>query len=228
MSALNQSSIYRQGTSAQTESVVSSRFKIYAPSVGLGPFIKLGVCSSFQQSESKNVETVRGLGYGDQVAELVPGVTEPMRLQVTRTMLYLANIMQMLGYKAGVSGGVRSLKHHKWPFDIRTEILFSELVNTDPGVDEATVAPIPAEGGLNNLGNPGLLCVATLFEGCWMNDYSVDYAIETAAVAENCSITCTDIIDVSGTVYGEFLDSGNSPSDVTGASLIFAENNLNQ
>jgi hypothetical protein len=224
-SILNNSSIYRQGTSAQTESVVSSRFKIYSPAVDLGKFIKLGVTSSFQQSESRNVETVRGLGFGDQVAELVPGVTEPQRLQVTRTMLYLANIMQMLGYKAGVSGGVRSLKHQKWPFDIRTEILFSELVNTDPGVDQATVAPIPAEGGLNNLGNPGLLCVATQYIGCWMNDYSVDWAIETAAVAENCSITVTDIIDISGTVYGEFLDSGNSPTDITGTSLIFAENN---
>ena len=227
MSALNQSSLYRQGTSAQTESVISSRFKIYSPVVGLGKFIKLGVTSSFQQSESKNIEVVRGLGYGDQVAELVPSVTEPLRLQVTRTMLYLANIMQMMGYKAGVSGGVRSLKHHKWPFDIKTEILFSELANTDPGVDQATIAAIPAEGGLNNLGNPGLLCVSTVYEGCWMNDYSIDYGVDTAAVAENCSITVTDVFDISGTVYGEFLDAGNAPSDVTGSSLIFTEDNVN-
>ncbi len=224
---VNTSSLYRQGTSAQTQSVVSSRFKIYSPVVGLGKFIKLGVTSSFSQSEGKNIETVRGLGYGDQVAELVPGVTEPLKLEVNRTMLYLANMQQMFGYKAGVSGAVRSLKHHKWPFDIKTEILFSEIASMDPGVDNATVASIPGEGGLNNLGNPGLLCVATIFEGCWMNDLSVEYGIETAAVAERCSITVTDVFDISGSVYGEFVDSGNSSLDPTGSSLIYAENNTN-
>lgn len=227
MSNLNQSSIYRQGTSAQTESVVSSRFKIYSPVVGIGKFVKLGVTSSFQQSESKNIETVRGLGYGDQVAELVPGVTEPMRLQISRTMLYLANMQQMMGYKAGVSGAVRSLKHHKWPFDIKTEILFSQIATEDPGVDEATLSSQPAEGGLNNLGNPGLLCISTIYTGCWMNDSSVSYQIETAAVSEDCSITVTDVMDISGSVYGEFIDSGNNNTDPTGRSLIFAENNLN-
>lgn len=224
---LNQSSLYRQGTSAQTSSVVSSRFKIYTPVVGVGKFIKLGVTSSFQQSESKNIETIRGLGYGDQVAELVPGVTEPMRLQIARTMLYLANIQQMLGYKAGVSGAVRSLKHHKWPFDIKTEILFSEIASNDQNPEQATTASVPAEGGLNNLGNPGLLCVSTCYEGCWMNDYSVSFQIEQAAVSEDCSITVTDVFDISGSVYGEFIDSGNSASDVTGASLIYSENNIN-
>lgn len=227
MSSLNQSSLYRQGTSAQTSSVVSSRFKIYSPIVGLGKFMKLGVTSTFSQSESKNIEAVRGLGYGDQVAELVPGVTEPVRLQVNRTMLYLAQLQQMFGYKAGVSGAVRSLKHHKWPFDIKTEILFSEVASEDPDVGGASRPSIPDEGGLHNLGNPGLLCVATLYTGCWMNDYSVNFAIETAAVTEDCSITVTDILDISGSVYGEFIDSGNNKLDTTGRSLIFSENNIN-
>lgn len=227
MADLNQSSLYRQGTSAQTESVVSSRFKIYSNVVGLGKFYKLGVVSAFQQSESKNIEAIRGLGYGDQVAELVPGVTEPMRLTIDRTMLYLANIMQMLGYKGGVSGSVRSLKHHKWPFDIKTEILFSQIASEDQGIDQATIAGIPSEGGLNNTGNPGLYCVATMYTGCWMNDYSVNYQVEQAAVAENCSLTVTDVMDISGSIYGEFIDSGNNSSDATGRSLIFSETNIN-
>lgn len=227
MFSLNQSSLYRQGTSAQTETVISSRFKIYSPAVGEGKYVKLGVTSAFQQSESKNIEVVRGLGYGDQVAELVPAVTEPNRIQVTRTMLYLANIMQVFGYKAGVSGGVRSLKHHKWPFDIMTEILFSIPANQDGGIDEATIAAIPPEGGLNNLGNPGLHCIVTVYEGCWMSEHGVDYGTETSAVAENCTIICTDVMDITGTVYGEFIDSGNAPGDVTGASSIFGESNNN-
>ena len=125
--------IYQQGASPQTESVISSRFKIFTDVVGVGKFVKLGVTSSFQISETRTVEAIRGLGYGDQVAELVPGVTEPLSITIQRTCLYLANIMQVLGYKAGVSGGVRSIRHHRWPFDIKTEIVFRQLASEDPG-----------------------------------------------------------------------------------------------
>ncbi len=215
--------IYRQGTSAQTETVISSRFKIFTPAVDVGKFVKLGVTSSFTITESKTVDAVRGLGYGDQIAELVPGVTQPMTLAITRTALYLANLMQMMGYKAGVSGAVRSLKHHKWPFDIKTEIVFSQLASEDPGRNEASIADIPNEGGLNNTGNTTpLYAVATVYEGCWMENYNTGYQIEQAAVAEDCSIVCTDIFDVAGSVYGEFIDSGNNTGDATGRSLLFS------
>jgi hypothetical protein len=214
--------VYRQGTSPNTETVISSRFKIFTDVVDVGKFVKLGVTSSFQLSESRNVESIRGLGYGDQVAELVPGVTEPMQLSVTRTCLYLANLMQVLGYKAGVSGAVRSLKHHRWPFDIKTEIVFSQLASEDPNTGNAIRADIPNEGGLNNLGNPGLYAIATVYEGCWMTSYSTGYTTEQAAVNEECSITCTDIFDVAGSVYGEFLDSGMNSGDKTGRSLLYS------
>ncbi len=219
--------IYRQGTSAQTFSVISTRFKIFAPAAGIGKFVALGVVSSFNVQETKNIEAVRGLGYGDQIAELVPGVTAPTTLSATRTCLYLANLMQVVGYNAGVSGAVRSLKHHKWPFDVKTEIVFSQVASGVGGVQptvtgEATVADINSEGGLNNTGNPGLFAVVTVYEGCWMNSYDTGYQVETAAVAENCSIDVTDIFDVSGSVYGEFIDSGNGPQDTVGTSLIFS------
>lgn len=213
--------IYRQGTSAQTFSVISTRFKLFAPAAGIGKFVALGVVSSFNVQETKNIEAVRGLGYGDQIAELVPGVTQPTTLSVTRTCLYLANLMQVVGYNAGVSGAVRSLKHHKWPFDIKTEIVFSEVAS-EQNVGEASVADIAPEGGLNNTGNPGLYAIVTVYEGCWMNSYDTGYQVETAAVAENCSIDVTDIFDVSGSVYGEFIDSGNDKVDATGRSLIFS------
>jgi len=215
--------LYRQGTTGQTESVISTRFKIFTPAVDVGKFVKLGVTSSFSVSETKNIETIRGLGYGDQIAELVPGVTQPTTISVTRTALYLANLQQMFGYKAGVSGLVRSLKHHKWPFDIKTEIVFSELASETRNHGNASKADVPNEGGLNNLGNSGLYAVVTVYEGCWMNSYNSGYQVETAAVAEDCSITVTDIFDISGSVYGDFIDSGNNKGDATGRSLLFQQ-----
>lgn len=219
MSSFQDSYLYRQGASAQTKTVVSSRFKIFSHAVGVGKFVKMGVTSAFNISESRTVEAIRGLGYGDQIAELVPGVTQPMSITVTRTALYLANIMQMFGYKAGVSGLVRSLKHHKWPFDIKTEIVFSELASEARDTNQALVADVPSEGGLNNLGNPGLYAVVTVYEGCWMENYTSNYAVETAAVAEDATITVSDVFDANGSVYGEFIDSGLNKGDATGRSI---------
>ena len=74
MTAFRESYLYRQGASAQTKTVVSTRFKIFAHAVGVGKFQRMGVTSAFNISESRTIDVVRGLGYGDQVAELVPGV----------------------------------------------------------------------------------------------------------------------------------------------------------
>lgn len=222
MGSFNDGYLYRQGMSAQTKTVVSSRFKVFSHAVGVGKFQRMGVTSSFNITESRNVDVVRGLGYGDQVAELVPGVTEPMSLTVTRTALYLANIFQMLGYKGGVSGAVRSLKHHKWPFDIRTEIVFPELISEASDLQQATTAEVAAEGGLNNLGNPGLYAVATVYEGGWITSYSTAYNIDQAAISEDVTIMISDVFDIAGSVYGEFLDGGLSSGDATGRSIRFA------
>jgi hypothetical protein len=209
----------KTGTTGNTQVVLSSRFKVFSPAVGVGKFQRMGVCSTFNISESKTLEAIRGLGYGDQVAELAPSVTQPMELQITRTALYLANMFQMLGYKSGVSGLVRSIKHHRWPFDIRTEIVFSALVSTSPYLAQATTADVDSEGGFNNLGNPGLMAVATIYEACWINNYSSAFNIDQAAVTEEVGVTVSDVYDCSGSIYGDFEDSGNSPSDATGASL---------
>ena len=222
MSSFTDSYLYRQGASAQTKTVVSSRFKIFSHAVGVGKFQRMGVTSSFNISESKTIDAIRGLGYGDQVAELVPGVTTPMELSITRTALYLANIYQMFGYKGGASGLVRSLKHHKWPFDLRTEIVFSELASEARDVQQATKAEVAAEGGLNNLGNPGLYAVATVYEGCWINNYTTAYSVDQAAVSEDVGVTVSDVFDIAGSVYGEFIDSGMNSGDVTGRSIRYS------
>lgn len=212
--------LYKTGTTGQTKVVLSSRFKIFAPAVGAGKFQRMGVTSSFSITESKNIEATRGLGYGDQVAELVPGLTQPMELQITRTALYLANIFQVLGYKGGASGLVRSLKHHRWPFDIRTEIVFSELESElASAVGQARPASVDSEGGWNNNGPTTLYAVATIYEACWINNYNNAFNVEQAAVTEEIGVTVSDVYDCSGSVYGDFIDSGNDKGDTTGRSV---------
>lgn len=212
------SQLYKQGASAQTKSVISSRFKIYSHIVGVGKFVKMGVTTSFNISETKNVDTIRGLGYGDQIAELVPGVTQPMSLTINRHALYLANIQQMFGYKSGASGLVRSLKHHKWPFDIKTEIVFSELASEDTARGNAAKAEFPK-------GTPAsvdLYAIVTVYKGCWMTNYSTAYQVEQAAVSEDATVVVTDIEDGMGSVYGEFIDSGLNKGDATSRSILFS------
>ena len=86
--------IYRMGTSPNTRAAVSQKNKVYGYMVGREEFQQIGVLSEFGHDESRAIEPIRGVGYGDQVAELVPGVTEPMTLTVNKTLLYAVNIFQ--------------------------------------------------------------------------------------------------------------------------------------
>jgi len=151
---------------------------------------------------------VRGVGFGDKIQELVPGVTEPMTLTLNRTLLYTAGIVQEVGYRGGVDGLVRSLRHHKWPFDIRSELVFSELVTArDQG---AVVKKVQATDDPN-------LALVTFFEACWLNSVSVSFPSDSAIVMEDASATCTDVHDSTSQYgnspdkYGDLLDSGNNP-----------------
>lgn len=204
----NDSYIYRRGTAPNTRVVVSQKNKVYSVSYDQSAFSQCGVMSSFSVSESRSVEAVRGIGYGDQVAELVPGVTDPMTLSIERQLLYLANAHQRFGYAGGVDGLVRSLKHHQWPFDIKQELVFSRI---------ATEASVPKQISPSSDGvNEALL---TFFEACWLNDYSYDFAADGAMVAESVSAMVSDVIDGSST-YGELASdadsTGNSPFADTG------------
>jgi hypothetical protein len=216
--ATNGAYLFRQGTSPQTSTIQSSRVRIFSHSADGPKFAKIGVMSTFGISESRGIEVVRGLGFGDQIAELVPGPTQPMTINVTRAALYTQNLMQAFGYKSGMSGLVRSLKHHKWPFDIKVEVVLSEYANEAPGKKGVVSSSSAAEGGLNNDGNPGLSALITVFEACWMESYSTDYGVDTAVVTENCSIQASDVYDTVSN-YGDFIDSGLNKNDSTGRSL---------
>jgi hypothetical protein len=211
--------IYRMGTAPNTRVAVSQKNKVYGYTVGQNKFQQFGVTSEFTLDESRTIDPVRGIGYGDTVAELVPSVTEPMTMTLNKSLLYAMNIFQMIGYKGGIDGLVRSLRHHRWPFDIKQELVFSELVSQ--GVTGENIKEAANQKNASTL----VKALMTYFEGCWLNSYGTSYTSDAAIVTETSSVTVTDIVD-GVSEYGEFLngDTGLSLMDNkpgSGASRIF-------
>jgi hypothetical protein len=203
--------IYRVGSSPNTRVAISQKNRVFSRPYATGATTEkqVGVLSTFDYSESRSVDPVRGVGFGDKIQELVPGVTEPMSVTLNRTLLYTASIAQEVGYRGGVDGLVRSLRHHKWPFDLRSELVFSELVTAkDLG---AILVQVPASDQSGNL------ALVTYFEACWLNSVSASFPSDSAIVMEDASATCTDVSDgtsfYGNTVdtYGDLLDAGNNP-----------------
>ena len=221
------SPLYRFGTSPNTRSVVTQKVRILAPGYGANDVLyQIGVLSNFSPTESRNVEPVRGVGFGDQVAELVPSVTEPMTATIERQLLYLSNIWQSTGYAAGVSGPMRSLKHHRWPFDVRQEIVFSVIADAEfSGSATSVAAGEGATAGISTLTYSGNLggssvdategthnVLVTFYETCWWTSWSNSgFSRDAALITESGDITITDVHDAS-TTYGEFIATGNDPS----------------
>jgi len=205
--------IYRMGTAPNTRYAVSQKNKVYAYMVGKNKFQQIGAVSEFGFDETRTIDPVRGVGFGDMVSELVPGVTEPMTLTLNRTLMYTVNIFQVLGYKGGIEGLARSLRHHRWPFDIKQELVFSEISSKEDivGVPVAVKSAQSQPNGVNNMYANDIKALFTFFEGCWLNSFSASFTSDASIVAENSSVTVTDIIDgVSN--YGEFIDTGLSPA----------------
>lgn len=127
--------LYDYGTSPNTRTAVSQKVRLLTPHYGNNQAMhQTGVVSQFNPSQSRTVEPVRGVGFGDIIAELVPSVTEPTTGNFERALLYLCNLWQATGYASGVDGPVRSLAHHRWPFDIEQQLVFSSLADHDLGV----------------------------------------------------------------------------------------------
>lgn len=208
--------IYRKGSSPNTRVAISQKNRVFSrPYTGGSPVQKqVGVLATFDYNESRSLDPVRGVGFGDKVQELVPGVTEPMSITLNRTLLYTADIMQELGYRSGVDGLVRSLRQHKWPFDLRSELVFSELVSNRDAA--AIIIKSLATDDAN-------FAVITLFEACWLESVSVSFPSDSAIVMQDASAKATDVTDGSSyygndeNSYGDLLDSGNNPIKVPGA-----------
>lgn len=205
--------VYRMGTAPNTRFAVSQKNKVYGYQIGKNKFQQIGAVSEFGFDESRTIDPVRGVGFGDMVAELVPGVTEPMTLTLNRTLMYTVNIFQVLGYKGGIEGLARSLRHHRWPFDIKQELVFSEISSKEDivGVPTAVKSAMSQPAGVANMYTNDIKALFTFYEGCWLNSFSASFTSDAAIVAENSSVTVTDIIDGVSS-YGEFIDSGLSPA----------------
>lgn len=228
--------IYDQGTSPNTRVAVSQKVRLLAPAYGsTSALFQIGVLSSFSLSESRSADPVRGIGFGDQIAELVPSVTDPMSASVERALLYLANLWQATGYAAGIDGPVRSLRHHKWPFDVEQQLVFSTLADRDldaagagfsgtsgaynggvKAVSFPQVTAVPENGPTTG----GHTAIITLYEAAWWSDWSANYAADSGLIMESGTMTITDCHDFSS-VYGEMISTGNAPDQGQVGSIRF-------
>jgi len=207
------SDVYKKGLSPQTRAVSSSRNRLYAISSEGNDAKVIGVVSSFNPSDNRNNEIVRGIGFGDQIAELVPGMSEPISISLNRTALYQMNLFQALGYKGGVDGVVRAIKHHRWPFDLRQEIVISEVDFTEnsPSKESAAAGTSSPEFGITD----SQKVIATLYAGCWFTTYSATFSVDTAIVSEDGSLNVTDIFAYSSGPQNPVADNGGSSANST-------------
>lgn len=208
--------IYKYGTTPNTRSVVSQKVRILAPAYGGGKqLFQIGVLGSVNPSESRNVEAVSAIGFGDIIAEMVPGKTEAMKVSTERTLLYLSNLWQSTGYAGGVSGPVRSLRHHRWPFDVMQQIVFSVIADKEIGAPTSTgqldfAQSWGGDGGQLVGGSHRILI--TMFEACWWEQWSAQVQKDQAIISESGDFSATDVHDFSS-IYGEFMATGNDPSN---------------
>lgn len=218
--------IYKIGTSPNTRAVVSQKVRVLAPAYGAtsAELFQIGVMANFGPTENRTVEQLRGIGFGDIIAELVPGNTEAMTASVERTLLYLSNLWQSTGYAGGVDGPVRSLRHHRWPFDVEQQIVFSRIADLDlddaapgtftgsgftGGVQSYTYPTAQSSGGTDGTGSHTVLI--TMYETCWWQDWNTAFSRDSAMLSENGTMIITDVHDFAS-VYGEFLATGNDPT----------------
>lgn len=230
--------LYDYGTTPNTRTAVSQKVRILAPVFGATTpaLYQMGVVSSFNPTNNRTVEEIRGIGYGDMIAELVPSITAAVTASIERALLYLSNLCQAVGYAGGVDGPVRSLAHHRWPFDIEMQLVFSSLADMDLGVaNQGTSAPTgaagtgfgqgvrpvrypnlatgqPTTGPYPGTGTLGHSAIITMYEACWLTSWGVSgYSKDSGQIMETGECMVSDVHDFAST-YGEFLPSGNDPS----------------
>lgn len=235
--------LYDFGTSPNTRTAVSQKVRLLTPHYGNTQAMhQMGVISTFSPTQSRSVEPVRGVGFGDKIAELVPSVTEPTTGSFERALLYLCNLWQATGYAGGVDGPVRSLSHHRWPFDIEQQLVFSTLADVDLGVANQGMGGASGNfnGGVKAISYPqvtyagskgsplldtnnrGHSAIITIYEACWFTSWSASFAKDSGMIMESGDVTVSDVHDFAS-VYGEFLATGNDPTIGQLGSIRFSE-----
>lgn len=235
--------LYHFGTTPNTRTVVSQRNRVLTPTYGdTSALHQMGVLGTFTLSQSRTAEPIRGIGFGDKIAELVPSVQDPVTINFERALLYLCNLWQATGYAAGVDGPARLLAHHRWPFDIEQQLVFSTLAdadlsaanvgysgtsgNFDGGVKAISYPQVTVDGPTGN-GYPkpqarGHSAIITVYEACWFTSQGAAFSKDSGLVMETGDATASDVHDFSS-VYGEFIATGNDPTIGQLGSIRFAD-----
>lgn len=236
--------LYNYGATPNTRTAVSQKVRVLAPAYGSSnkTLAQMGMLSTFNPSHSRSVEPLRGIGFGDKIAEMVPSVTEPMSLSFERALLYLCNLWQAAGYAGGVDGPVRLLAHHRWPFDIEQQLVFSVLADADLGVPNQGLSgntglfnggskqqifpEVTNDGTVQGQGNPGSnrghTAIITMYEACWFTDWNISVSRDAGMIMESGTAQASDVHDFSS-VYGEFMATGNDPTIGQLGSIRFAD-----
>jgi len=179
--------IYQQGSTPNTSLLNSQKVKVFtAHPGGADPTAnQIGILQSWAPAQSRPTEPVRSIGMGDRVAEQSVGVTD-LTGTLSIAVMYLVNIMQVLGYNAGASGIIRSLKHHRWPFDIKEQIIIPDFIGTNSfSVQRGTSKTAGLTGNI----------IQTYYEGCWMQDYNITFEIGASTIMQDCTVNITDVYD---------------------------------
>lgn len=231
------SSLYKFNSSPNTRAVISQKTRILTPAYGgeEGLLYQIGVVNSFDAGESsRDVNEIRGVGFGDQVAELVPTVTGVHTFTAERAMLYLSNGHQAFGYAGGVDGAVRTLQQHRWPFDVEQQVVFSTIadqeapdsgdvegiVDIDFTAQNASGSDAYNDGAGNTINKHKALI--TYYEACWITSIGMgSFAAEGGIITQSIGASVTDVHDLYST-YGEFMATGNDPTIGQGASIIYS------
>lgn len=176
--------IYTEGVAPNTRLLNPQRVKVFGYDVDSASFQQIGLIQTWNPSDTRAIEAVRGIGFGDQIAELAVGVTD-LSATATLMMMYMKDIMQVFGYASGASGLIRSLKHHQWPFDVYEHILVPTFVGATGAGLNATQQTEPS-GTADQT-------ISTIYEACWMSDYSKTFDIGATSVTQDMTCQVTDV-----------------------------------
>jgi len=157
----------------------------------------IGYVQKINPQEDRKVWQCREIGNED-LAELVPGGPDNMKITMDRVMLYQSRLQQILDDWGGNHGnartGIRSLMDYNMPFDVM--VLMRRHNATSTGGDFLTGDPLDSGigGNINEIdgGNPSTVFILDWFHECWMTNIS--YTVEAKAdfqIIESCSVEYT-------------------------------------
>lgn len=162
--------VYARGWVPHTCIAMASTVRIFSRNERTTQFRQIGLVQSFKPTDTRKMERARGVGYGDRVAEIVPGTTD-VSITVTRMALYEENILESFGYhtrwnKGGNKNLVRTLAHMKNPFDINEVLVYHNYATNGQGpLSVASDGRKFAEMG-------GEQYTSTWYHDCWINNWA--------------------------------------------------------